>query len=117
MLLAFVGAGLAGLAQITVHDGVPALACAALAALDLAAAAVVLLLAVRPRLGGGVDRAFPHWARLSPAEVRAALATDDRAARIVTLSRIALRKYRYLRAAVQLCIAAVPLAALAVALH
>ncbi|MEU6175848.1 Pycsar system effector family protein [Streptantibioticus parmotrematis] len=118
LLLAFVGAGLAGLAQVTGHGRTLALTCAALTALDLAAAVVVLLLTVWPRLGsGGIDRAFPHWARLSPAEVRAALTTDDRAARIVTLSRIALRKYRHLRVAVLLCIVAVPLAALAVALR
>ncbi|WP_306920867.1 Pycsar system effector family protein [Streptomyces luteogriseus] len=64
-MLAFNGAVLAGLATLADHD-LPALTKAAgvLAVTALGAAAVLLLLVVRPRLGGDDRASFPYWARL-----------------------------------------------------
>ncbi|MER5668614.1 Pycsar system effector family protein [Streptomyces mirabilis] len=87
----------------------------ALAVLALGAAAMLLLLVVRPRLRG-IDRAsFPHWARLDEDEIRACMDGDTRAARIRVLSILAVRKFTCLRRAVDLSLAALALLALAAA--
>ncbi|MEU8868980.1 Pycsar system effector family protein [Streptomyces umbrinus] len=44
--------------------------------LALMAASVLLLLVVRPRLGGGDRASFPYWARLTEAEIRACMDGD-----------------------------------------
>ncbi|MDQ0408862.1 Pycsar system effector family protein [Streptomyces sp. NPDC000349] len=114
LLLAFNGAILAGLASVA-DRGLPTATKAAgtLAVLTLGAAAVLLLLVVRPRLGGGDRASFPHWARLDESEILAGMHDDRRPARIRVLSTIAVRKFTHLRRAVDLTLTALLLLALA----
>ncbi|MFF7928759.1 Pycsar system effector family protein [Streptomyces mirabilis] len=114
LLLAFNGAALAGLASV-VDRQLPIVtqACGAAAVLALAAAAVLLLLVVRPRLRGDDRASFPYWARLDDTAIRACMQGDTRAARIRVLSRIAVSKFRQLRRAVDLSLAALVLLLLA----
>ncbi|QDN94803.1 integral membrane plasmid transfer protein (plasmid) [Streptomyces sp. RLB1-9] len=114
LLLAFNGAALAGLASV-VDRRLPIVtqACGAAAVLALAAAAVLLLLVVRPRLRGDDRASFPYWARLDDNAIRACMQGDTRAARIRVLSRIAVSKFRQLRRAVDLSLAALVLLLLA----
>ncbi|WP_331719064.1 DUF5706 domain-containing protein (plasmid) [Streptomyces sp. NBC_00289] len=115
LLLAFNGAVLAGLASVADAD-LPLLtrALGEAAVLALAAAAVLLLLVVRPRLGGDDRASFPYWAGLyDDHEIVACMQGDSRAARIRVLSRIAVGKYRQLRRAVDLSLAALALLLLA----
>ncbi|MCX4411526.1 DUF5706 domain-containing protein [Streptomyces sp. NBC_01764] len=115
LLLAFNGAALAGLASV-VDRRLPIVtqACGAAAVLALAAAAVLLLLVVRPHLRGDDRASFPYWARLDDTAIRACMQGDTRAARIRVLSRIAVSKFRQLRRAVDLSLAALVLLLLAV---
>ncbi|WP_331732398.1 Pycsar system effector family protein [Streptomyces sp. NBC_00989] len=114
LLLAFNGAVLAGLASVADNDLPPVTKVfGALAVLVLGAAAVLLLLVVRPRLGGNDRASFPYWARLDDDEIRACMDGDTRAARIGVLSGIAVRKFTHLRHAVDLSLAALALLALA----
>lgn len=83
--------------------------------LALGIAAVLLLLVVRPRLSGNDRASFPYWARLDEDEIRACMEGDTRAARVRVLSSLAVRKYRHLRRAVDLSLAALALLALAAA--
>ncbi|GHE64810.1 Pycsar system effector family protein [Streptomyces capitiformicae] len=87
--------------------------CGALAVLALGAAAVLLLLVVRPRLRGDDKASFPHWARLDEDEIRGCMDGDTRAARIRVLSNLAVPKFTHLRRAVDLSLAALALLALA----
>ncbi|MFE7113100.1 Pycsar system effector family protein [Streptomyces sp. NPDC057600] len=69
-------------------------------AVGLVAAMLVVLLVVRPRLGGAARGSFLYWSLCTTDELLADLeAPADRAAHIVHLSRIAKRKYRGLRLA------------------
>lgn len=116
LLLAFDGAILAGLASVAGHRlPVVTTVCGALAVLALTAAAALLLLVVRPRLGGGDRSSFPFWARLTTSEVYESLRRDSRAACIQALSVIAVRKFRHLRRAVDLSLAALALLVVAAA--
>ncbi|MFF7975847.1 Pycsar system effector family protein [Streptomyces sp. NPDC007905] len=116
LLLAFNGAVLAGLASIADKDLPPMTKVfGALAVLALGAAAVLLLLVVRPRLRGDDKASFPYWARLNEDEIRACMDGDSRAARIRVLSTLAVRKFTHLRRAVDLSLAALVLLALAAA--
>lgn len=114
LLLAFTGAVLAGLTSLADHR-LPGIAQAfgAAGVLALLTASVLLLLVVRPRLRGDDRASFPYWARLTEAEIRACLHGDTRAARIRVLSVIAVRKFTYLRRAVDLVLAALALLVLA----
>ncbi|MEU5583022.1 Pycsar system effector family protein [Streptomyces huasconensis] len=116
LLLAFNGAVLAGLASVADKD-LPLFtkASGAAAVLALGAAAVLLLLVVRPRLSGADRASFPYWAGLNEDEIRACMDGDTRAARIRVLSALAVRKFMYLRRAVDLSLAALALLALAAA--
>ncbi|MFE0790419.1 Pycsar system effector family protein [Streptomyces mutabilis] len=115
LLLAFNGAVLAGLATIAGRDLPTATkAVGALAVLALGAAAVLLLLVVRPALRGDDRASFPYWARLTDDHtVRATMHSDTRAARIRVLSAIAVGKFRGLRLAIDCTLAALALLALA----
>ncbi|WP_306454794.1 Pycsar system effector family protein [Streptomyces sp. Ag82_O1-15] len=84
-------------------------ACGAAAVLALVAAAVLLLLVVRPRLRGDDGASFPYWAGLDDTAIRSCMQGDTRAARIRVLSRIAVSKFRQLRRAVDLSLAALVL--------
>ncbi|MFF7098339.1 Pycsar system effector family protein [Streptomyces rubradiris] len=116
LLLAFNGAVLAGLASVADKD-LPLFTkvFGASAVLALGAAAVLLLVVVRPRLSGADRASFPYWARLDEDEIRACMDGDTRAARIRALSTFAVRKFTHLRRAVDLSLAALVLLALAAA--
>jgi hypothetical protein len=114
LLLAFTGAVLAGLASIADKGlPLPSRICGILAVLALGAAAVLLLLVVRPRLGGTDRASFPYWARLDETEIRACMDGDTRAARIRVLSVLAVTKYTQLRRAVDAILLALALLAAA----
>lgn len=105
---------LAGLASVADKDLPPATKVfGSLAVLALGAAAVLLLLVVRPRLRGDDKASFPYWARLDEDEIRACMDGDTRAARIRVLSVLAVAKFTQLRRAVDLSLAALALLALA----
>lgn len=107
---------LAGLASVTDKDLPPATKVfGALAILALGAAAVLLLLVLRPRLRGDDRASFPYWARLDEDKIRACMDGDTRAARIRTQSTLAVRKFTNLRRAVDLSLTALALLALAAA--
>ncbi|WP_420034600.1 Pycsar system effector family protein [Streptomyces sp. cg28] len=101
LLLAFIGAALAGVwsagkdAPLTAWSLVPGLAGIAV----LIGAAALLLSSVRPNLSG--RHGFPLWATLTPEQIREAVATDT-AADIAGLSRIAVVKFTALRRAIDL---------------
>ncbi|UPZ30016.1 DUF5706 domain-containing protein [Streptomyces sp. LRE541] len=101
LLLAFVGAVLAG--SWTVAKDVPLTAPAYVAGgLGMGAlvvAAGLLLRSVRPNLRG--RHGFPLWATLTADQITATL-SEDRAADIAGLSRLAVAKFRSLRRAVDL---------------
>jgi hypothetical protein len=116
LLLAFNGAVLAGLASAANKNLPPATKTfGVLAVLVLGAAAVLLLLVVRPRLSGDDRASFPYWARLDDDEIRASLTRDTRAARIRVLSTIAVAKFTRLRHAIHLSLIALALLASAAA--
>ncbi|MEU6631762.1 Pycsar system effector family protein [Streptomyces parvus] len=112
LLLAFDGAVLAGLASLAEKD-LPGFTkiVGALAALALAAAAVLLLLVVRPCLAvsPAAPDTFPQWARLGEDALRAEMEQDRRLARIKALSILAARKFRRLTRAVDIILAALAL--------
>ncbi|MFI6280484.1 Pycsar system effector family protein [Streptomyces sp. NPDC050988] len=101
LLLAFVGAVLAGSWTVAKDMPLPLPACIAggLGMGLLVAAAGLLLRSVRPNLRG--RHGFPLWATLTAEQITAALATD-RAADIAGLSRIAVAKFTGLKRAVDL---------------
>ncbi|WP_328843299.1 Pycsar system effector family protein [Streptomyces sp. NBC_00258] len=82
-MLSFTGAVLAGLTSLA-NNQLPSVTrvFGAAGVLALAAASVLLLLVVWPRLGGGDRASFPYWARLTEAEIRACMDGDSRTARI-----------------------------------
>ncbi|MCX4799905.1 DUF5706 domain-containing protein [Streptomyces sp. NBC_01242] len=116
LLLAFDGAVLAGLASVADKD-LPLFTKTAggLAVLALAAAAVLLLLVVRPNLGGGriIREGLPYWAQLEESELRESMTEDTRAARVKALSVLAVGKYQRLARAVDVILAAIALLAAA----
>ncbi|MFJ7417961.1 Pycsar system effector family protein [Streptomyces uncialis] len=117
-LLAFTGAALAGLAAITPdlpsHLAIHLIG--GTGAALLAAAAVQLLLAARPRIPAGRCTGWPDWARLDTPALHEQLALDRRVEEIATLSRIALAKYQALRRAIDLILTAAALLAVAAAI-
>lgn len=81
----------------------------------LVAAMLVVLIVVRPRVGGATRGSFFYWSRCTTDELLADLqAPSDHAAHVIHLSRIAKRKYQGLRLAGDITAAA--LVALAAAL-
>ncbi|MFJ1913180.1 Pycsar system effector family protein [Streptomyces sp. NPDC088147] len=108
LLLAFIGALLAGVWTVTkdVHLPTVALVVGGLGVALLVAAAGLLLRAVRPNLGGARPVGFPRWATLTAEEIRTELDADTRAQHIANLSRIAVCKFTNLRRAVDVTCAA-----------
>jgi hypothetical protein len=113
LLLAFTGAALTGLATLA---GKPlpgaAQAIGGAAVLALTAAAVLLLLVVRPSLGSRrrlVTEGLPLWARLSQDALLASMREDTRPARVRSLATLAVAKYRRLRWAVDCILTALAL--------
>ena len=81
----------------------------------LVAAMLVVLLVVRPRLGGAARGSFLYWSLCTPEELVEDLkAPKNQAEHLIHLSKIARRKYRGLRIAVD--VTGASLVALAVAL-
>ncbi|MGA5498699.1 Pycsar system effector family protein [Streptomyces cinereoruber] len=119
-LLAFDGAILAGLASLADKPiPLPARIAGGAAALVLGIAAVLLLLAVRPNLGGRrriVREGFPRWAELEEPELLAALAQDTRAIQARALSLLAVAKFQGLIRAVDTILAGLALLLLAAVL-
>jgi hypothetical protein len=113
LLLAFDGAVLAGLASLADKKlPLPAQLTGGAAVLALTAAAVLLLLVVRPNLGGKgrvVREGFPRWAQLSEEDLLAAMREDTRATRVRLLSPIAVAKFERLARAVDTILAALAL--------
>ncbi|MFF1545997.1 Pycsar system effector family protein [Streptomyces sp. NPDC058291] len=113
LLLAFDGAVLAGLASVADQDlPLSAQIAGGLAVLALAAAAVLLLLVVRPNLGGRgrvIREGFPCWAQLSEDDLITAMRTDTRVTRVKSLSLIAVAKFERLTRAVDTILAALAL--------
>ncbi|MFI7246375.1 Pycsar system effector family protein [Streptomyces qinglanensis] len=113
LLLAFDGAALAGLAALVDSDHpLPAQLAGTAAGLALAAAAVLLLLVVRPNLGGRrrtVREGFPCWAELDEDALHTKLREDHRVRQTRALSVIAVTKYRRLAAAVDALLTALAL--------
>ncbi|WP_338783400.1 Pycsar system effector family protein [Streptomyces sp. DG1A-41] len=104
LLLAFVGAALAG-AWTVAKDAPLNLATVLVggAGMVLLVAAIGLLLgSVRPNLGGTHRVGFPLWATLTAEQITAELADDRRAQHIANLSQIAVAKFTGLRRAVDL---------------
>ncbi|WP_030751674.1 Pycsar system effector family protein [Streptomyces sp. NRRL F-5135] len=104
LLLAFVGALLAGIWSVAsdVRLPVAAYVVGGLGVLLLLAAAALLLRAVRPNLGGRRPHGFPLWATQTAQEITTGLSEDTRAQDIASLSRLAVTKYVALRRAVDL---------------
>ncbi|MDX3537210.1 DUF5706 domain-containing protein [Streptomyces sp. MB09-01] len=102
------------MAAVPGHD-LPAAAtvAAGIGAAALASAMILVLLIVRPRLGGDVSSSYLHWATCTPEEAAADIASDRSAERIVVLSRIAAKKFRVLRLAIDITAGAVALLVLA----
>ncbi|MGW2599532.1 Pycsar system effector family protein [Streptomyces klenkii] len=73
-----------------------------LGAVGLVAAMLVVLLVVRPRLGGDTRGSFLDWADRTPEEVLADLTVERHAERIIAQSRIARTKFRALRLAIDI---------------
>ncbi|MGW7513118.1 Pycsar system effector family protein [Streptomyces massasporeus] len=113
LLLAFNGAVLAGLASAADKDlPRPAQLVGGCAVLTLAVSAVLLLLIVRPNLGGRgrvVREGFPRWAELSEEDLLNAMGQDTRVIRVRALSLIALAKFERLARAVDIILAALAL--------
>ncbi|MFD4553433.1 Pycsar system effector family protein [Streptomyces sp. NPDC058469] len=101
LLLAFVGAVLAGAWTIASSLPLtpPAVVVGALGMGLLVGAAGLLLRSTRPNLSG--RHGFPLWATLTPEEIADAV-SDDLAADIAGLSRLAVAKFTCLRRAVDL---------------
>lgn len=112
LLLAFVGAVLAGAWTITRDLPLNPAACTVggLGMTLLVVAAGLLLRSVRPNLSG--RHGFPLWATLTPEQISQAV-TRDLSADIAGLSRLAVVKFTGLRRAVDLTLAGGALLALA----
>ncbi|MCX5434790.1 DUF5706 domain-containing protein (plasmid) [Streptomyces sp. NBC_00257] len=113
LLLAFDGAVLAGLATLADKPlPLPTQIAGSAAILALTTAAVLLLLVVRPNIGGRgrvIREGFPHWARLSEDELVTAMREDTRAIRIKSLSALTVGKFNRLALAVDAILAALAL--------
>ncbi|MGW7786130.1 Pycsar system effector family protein [Streptomyces tricolor] len=101
LLLALTGAALAALVSLGVgrHIPSPALAVGAVGVVTLLAATVVLLLAVRPQLGG---TGWPQWSNLTDEELLRQLAAGQQLTLVKVLAASARTKYARIRLAVDL---------------
>ncbi|MGK5450512.1 Pycsar system effector family protein [Streptomyces radiopugnans] len=103
LLLALTGALLAGAlsAAPDLHPPTGARIAGALGLAALAAATVLLLRAVRPHTDDSDRASWPHWAHLTPDQIRHQLTADDRRPdQIRVLSALAARKCTRIRRAV-----------------
>nr|WP_237330466.1 Pycsar system effector family protein [Streptomyces sp. BA2] len=77
------------------------------------AAIVMLLLVVRPALGGSTPHGWPHWATCTPDQIREQLLEDQRADRLCVLARLAARKMYGIRHAIHFLLGGIGCLALA----
>lgn len=115
LLLAFNGAGLAGLASLASNQlPLNAWTFGGLSAVALGCSASLLLLVVRPNLSGADRASFPYWATLtSEDDLRSVLSEDRRLDSVAVLSRLAMRKYRRLRLAIDISLGSLALLTIA----
>ncbi|MEU6079561.1 Pycsar system effector family protein [Streptomyces sp. NPDC047108] len=115
LLLALSGAALVGLvsAATNLHPPLPAAVFGALGAAALLAATLLLLLAVRPQLGG---TGWPSWPRLSAEQLNDELASGYQPDHLRFMAALATRKFCLIRAAVDAMVAGISLLAVAAAL-
>lgn len=115
-LLAAIGLPIAVLTAVLPGRDLPIAAAviAAAGAAGLVTALIAALLVIRPRLGGRPAGSYLRWADATPTAIAGDIARTNKLSRIAVLSRIAARKQRMLRIAVD--IAAGSLAALVAAL-
>lgn len=112
LLLALTGAGLAGIGSAApqLDLPVPAMVAGVAGIAALVASTVLLLLTVRPSLGGN---GWPSWHRLDDAELRDRLAQGHDTTEVQVLQGAARRKFRRIRLAVDCSLAGVGFLALA----
>jgi pycsar effector protein len=112
LLLALSGAALVALMSTApaLRPALPAAAAGALGAAALLAATVLLLLAVRPNLGGS---GWTRWPALSVEQLRAHLRSGYDPENLRFMAELATRKFRLIRAAVDCMLTGIGLLALA----
>lgn len=110
LLLALSGAALVALASNApdLHPTVPAAVVASLAAAALLASTLILLLAIRPHLGGN---GWTTWSRLSTDQLRELLTSGYQVEHLRFMSTLARRKFRLIRIAVDCMLAGLGLLA------
>jgi hypothetical protein len=115
LLLGMTGAGLALLISGVrgMHLPATAFAIGALGVIAWIGAMILLLISVRPHLMNDDYASWPHWARMSPAEIREAMRRDRRADRIKVLATKARMKFRCIRLGIDLILSGVVLLTIA----
>ncbi|MEV6315151.1 Pycsar system effector family protein [Streptomyces sp. NPDC051776] len=115
LLLALSGAALVALVSTAtnLHPPLPAAVAGALGAAALLSATLLLLLAVRPELGGN---GWTSWPRLSAEQLRDQLASGYQPDHLRFMAALAIRKFRLIRAAVDSLLAGIGLLVLAAVL-
>ncbi|MFQ6197070.1 Pycsar system effector family protein [Streptomyces sp. NPDC000405] len=88
--------GLAAMVRGALSEGPTA---ARVAAGCIAVAIVFTVLAFLPRLKDDGASSFPHWAELTPEEIREAVGEDVRPQQVRVQSRMAVIKFRHIQAA------------------
>ncbi|MDT0477838.1 DUF5706 domain-containing protein [Streptomyces sp. DSM 41014] len=115
LLLALTGAGLAGIVSAApqLHLSAAAAAAGVVGVAALVASTVLLLLTVRPRLGGN---GWPSWHQLTDAELQQRLAHGHDTTEVQVLAAAARVKFRRIRHAVDCTLTGVGFLVLAAAL-
>ncbi|MFJ8311065.1 MULTISPECIES: Pycsar system effector family protein [unclassified Streptomyces] len=111
LLLALTGGALVALASTasSLHPTAPAAVFTSLATAAMLAATVILLLPVRPHLGGS---GWTSWSRLDTDQLHDRLASGYQEEHLSFIATLAMRKFRLIRAAVDCMLAGLGLLAL-----
>lgn len=112
LLLALTGGSLAAILSAAADATFPAavMVVGSMAAVALLCATVILLLAVRPRLGGA---GWPTWHQLPLTALAEEVSQGQRVAEVQVLARTARTKFRRIRIAVDCALAGIALLTLA----
>ncbi|ADI07025.1 hypothetical protein SBI_03904 [Streptomyces bingchenggensis BCW-1] len=115
LLLALAGAALVALGSMApdLHPTVPAAVTGALGTAALLATTVILLIAVRPHVGGND---WTSWTALSDDQLSERLASGFQVEHVRFMAQLATRKFRLIRAAVDCLLAGLGLLALSAVL-
>ncbi|MFD8386026.1 Pycsar system effector family protein [Streptomyces sp. NPDC059679] len=115
LLLALAGAALVALGTMApdLHPTAPAAVTGALGTAALLATTVILLLAVRPHVGGND---WTSWTALSDDQLSESLASGYQVDQVRFMAELATRKFRLIRAAVDCLFTGIGLLALAAVL-